>query len=239
MSQEGSECSTFSTQYAHSVDWLARISLWSRDAENTPCGRIVPRANNPMGAGRRIASSILRWGVRSPGTLLGLAIIVAVSVGIVVHWDLLGFAERSYINKNQMILASLPVLPEAARISERSNAYFGDSQLSAAQGYRTAVTYRFPPGVTWDDILAFYAGQFSAEWEVEIREAGQAGPSPPAAPEGPEAPTLAAVTPIPYLRAVQGHALVSVQLRTDGPAGSEPPGGRATEYVVVVDHGGR
>jgi hypothetical protein len=169
---------------------------------------------------------------RSPLFLISMALVIAIVVAILIHWDLLGFEKRAYIAKNEQILNAIPLVPGAEPLAVQTHTYFGDGQLSPAAGYQTVAAYRIPRGMTWDEVISFYAEQLADDWAVSIRGA-VAARSQPAAAAGP--PVASAEASPSFLTATRGRAVVSIHLRTDGPAGSRPVGDEATQHSISVD----
>ena len=159
---------------------------------------------------------------------LAVAVVGVVVGGVVWYWDLFGIEERAYVRKNEEIIDSLPAFPGARLVETGSSAYYGDSKWSRAEGHSTSATYAIPTGVAWVDVLAFYAEELADAWEVSVLEPVRAG-----------APSPSSAAPARFLSADRGKAVVSVQLRTDGPAGTAPAEDPPTQYVVVVDHESR
>ena len=138
----------------------------------------------------------LRHVIRSPVVLVSLALLAAITAGIFVHWDILGFEKRAYIAKNEEVLDALPVLPSATLLDVRSRGYRGgEGPLSRIDGYTTSMSYRMPRGATWEDVLSFYATALSGGWEVRIDAPRRVGPP---------TPRFAAASPIPQ-RAPRDH----------------------------------
>ncbi len=148
---------------------------------------------------------------RSPLFLVPLALVIEIVVAVLIYWDLLGFEKRAYIARNQEIHDTLPLFPDALLLETRTSTYYGDSQLSPAEGHRTSMTYRMPAGTAWGVVLSFFRNALTDAWEVHREPPG-------------------------FLSLRRGSALVSFMLRTDGPAGSPPSDDFPNQYVVTVDH---
>jgi hypothetical protein len=162
--------------------------------------------------------------------MLPLSLIcIAASCGTDVDKD-------AYVERNQAIVRSLPVFPEAKQLGVRSSPYRDPEKVETDQttvGYITTVTYRVPPETRTRAVADFYKRRLHGWCLVEnFGQATQAA-SPPHTRQRPpnqqsRQPTVGplASKPIPVFGFDRGDSTVSVNLDNLSYG----------KFEIVVDH---
>ncbi len=150
-----------------------------------------------------------------------------------------GAGRGAYVEKNERILDTLPVIPGAERLRVESSPYYL-SDSGPVDGYTTNVRYEAPLGMSARDVVDFYIGSLGTDWEhcreeIPTLRLDGAVPGQPDRLDGAEpgqpddSILLAHFFTEGALVAVNTTAMVSVN--TDGIFH-----GGAHTYEVVVDH---
>lgn len=86
-----------------------------------------------------------------------------------------GVSRDEYVEKNEELLASVPVFPGARRIDVRHSPYYeGDSAGAPVAGYTTAIAFGLPENASRVEVARFYERRLSDDWVLveELVEAG-------------------------------------------------------------------
>ncbi|MGB2693680.1 MAG: hypothetical protein WBD55_00670 [Dehalococcoidia bacterium] len=75
-----------------------------------------------------------------------------------------------YVQKNEVLLDALPVLPGAKRLETASSPYFGSAAGDEPLGYTTNATYAAPAAMTARDVIEFYALSLRGNWSYQARQ---------------------------------------------------------------------
>ena len=84
--------------------------------------------------------------------------------------------EDLYVERNERLLASLPILPGAREIDRRTDSYRADPTIEASPigGYRTKVVYEAPSRARAADVIRFYRAHLR-RWNVTVTPSGCEG----------------------------------------------------------------
>jgi hypothetical protein len=95
-------------------------------------------------------------------TLMGIALATALAA--------CGAGEGPYVQQNERILAALPEIPGAVRLTVESSPYYEEEAGHGPIGYTTNVTYEAPAGMTAEEVVDYYVRNLGNEWEYRLEE---------------------------------------------------------------------
>lgn len=75
-----------------------------------------------------------------------------------------GVDRDEYVEKNEELLASIPVFPRAERLEVTSSPYRGVDGEGSPRGYTTTYRFRLPASATRQEVARFYKSRLSDQW---------------------------------------------------------------------------
>ena len=80
-----------------------------------------------------------------------------------------GSGRNAYVQKNQELLHSLPLVPNSTQVRITSASY-RESEHDPISGYTTNVVYRVSAALTPQDVIDFYVERLTPEWTYQRGE---------------------------------------------------------------------